>query len=164
MVAGLVGGTALTTLAAIVIAGVSGCGTLHADCTKVSVTASAVQAQGPYAELALSATVSSGGRPLAVVPVKFWVLETGAGLPTGYGEYLGTQKADVDGVARLDRAQGFYGAVLPGKTVTGYYAYIVDTTRVNGALYCGARSAVEPVRCGTSDTCGPMPSSGSVTG
>jgi hypothetical protein len=96
---------------------------------------------------------------MAAIPVKFWVMETGAGLPTGYGEYLGTQKADVNGVARLDRAQGFYGAVLPGKTVTGYYAYIVDTTRVNGALYCGARSAVEPVRCGASDKCGPMPSS-----
>jgi len=138
--------------------GTSACGAVHADCTSVAVRTAPVRTAAPYAQLVITASVTTGGRPLAGVPVNFWVKETGSGLPQDFGETIGTERTDATGVARIDRPQGFYGLLLPGRTVTGYYAEFVEGTKVGTVKYCGVLTPVQPLGCGSAADCGPMPS------
>lgn len=146
-----------TLLTAIAGGGVSGCSLAHGGCTTTDVAVTPVLAQAPSAHFVMTATVTSGGRPLAGAPVNLWVEETGPHMPSNFTESIGTVHTSADGVARLDRTKGFAGLLLPGRTVTGYYADFVSGTHVGGVPYCGSQTAVQQVRCGAVDTCGPIP-------
>lgn len=150
---------AAAALAAVGVTG-TGCGALHADCTAANVTVTPASAARPYGHLVLTAKVTTDGdEPVIGAPVNFWVDETGANLPMGFGEAIGTQNTDTAGVARIDRQQGFFGLLLPGRTVTGYYAQFIGGTKVADVTYCGVTTPPAAVKCGGSnpDTCGPIP-------
>ncbi len=144
-------------LAGVAGGGVTGCSLVHVDCTTADVAVTPVHARGPYARVVITATVTSGGKPLVGAPVNLWVHESGPHLPANFSESIGTVRTGINGVARLDREKGFFGLLLPGRTVTGYYADFVGGTKVGGVSYCGAKTPAQPVRCGAVDTCGPIP-------
>lgn len=155
-------GPAAVVAAAVAVGGLcggaSGCGIVHVDCTGVALSAAPVHTAAPYGRLTIPVGVTSGGKPVAGVPVNLWVLESGPNLPAGYSEASGTETTDAAGVARWDRAQGWFGDVLPGDTVTGYYAEFVGGTKKGKTSYCGKKTPVQSFSCGDSAaSCGPMP-------
>ena len=152
---------AAAALAALFLGGLCGgtsaCGAVHADCTSVAVTGGPVHAAAPYGELLIAVSVTADGKPVAGVPVNFWVKDSGPDVPADFAESIGTEKTDAAGVARVDRDRGFFGLLLPGRTVTGYYAQVVPGTKIAGVKYCARQTPVQPLSCGTGTACGPMP-------
>lgn len=138
--------------------GASACGILKVDCTGVAVSIAPVHTSAPYGPLSIPVTVTSGGKPVAGVRVNLWVKSAGPNLPPGFSDYQGTEKTDASGVAHWDRPKGWFGAELPGVTVTGYYAEFVAGTKLGKTKFCGKTTPVQPFSCGQSTTsCGPMP-------
>lgn len=165
--AGIVPFVSAAVLAVAASVSGTGCSALRvgADCTAAKVSVATASASDPYGHLVLTANVTTqDGKPVAGAPVNFWVNETGANVPKDFGESIGTQKTDAIGVARLDRQQGFFGLLLPGRTVTGYYAQFIGGTKAGGVTYCGVTTSPTPVKCGGSDACGPIPPLNQVTG
>lgn len=152
---------AAVALAALLLGGLCGgtsaCGAVHSDCTSVAISAGPVHAEAPYGNLTIPVSVTAGGKPVAGVPVNFWVKETGGDVPADYSESIGSEKTDAAGTARIARSQGFFGLLLPGRTVTGYYAAVAPGTKVAGVTYCAHQTPVQPLSCGTGSACGPMP-------
>lgn len=153
--------TAPAFLAGAVLAATSvsagGCAGLHVVCTAAQVSVASVSASWPYGHFALTAKVTAGSAPVADAPVNFWVDVTGSGLPKGFTEAIGTVKTDATGLAKLDEPEGFFGDVLPGYTVTGYFVQFIGGTKVAGVSYCGVTTSSAAVKCGGSETCGPIP-------
>jgi hypothetical protein len=152
---------AAATLAALFLGGLcsgtSACDIVHENCTSVAMGAGPVHGAAPYGKLEIPVTVTAGGRPVAEMKVNFWVRESGSNIPVDFSEAIGTQKTDASGTARVARDKGFFGLILPGRTVTGYWAQVVPGMTVAGVNYCAHQTQVQPLSCGIGNACGPMP-------
>jgi hypothetical protein len=142
--------------------GMAATGCADPACVPATMTVAPASAPQPYGHLVLTATLKSAdGKPLAGMPLDFSFTVIGPEIPKNdnFTATAGKATTDSTGVARVDLAQGIFGSVLPGDTVTGYtvgYSGIKDPNRI---AVCGdiaiAKSA--PVRCEGSAVCGPAP-------
>lgn len=112
-------------------------------CTGVSLAVHDTHIERITDDLALTATLTADGKPVAGQQINFWLYDKGPGQPPGSGVFVGTKSTGADGAARLTVAGGPAGVLTAGTTPTGFGA-----EKPQRKDYCGAKAKAE-LSCGS---------------
>lgn len=113
------------------------------DCRVTELEVEPITVTDPLAPLALTATLTADGEPVAGAEVDFSTIVEGApNMPEGEtgGGHVGTATTNADGVAEYVREEGIDGLFLPGESFVGYRADFTPLTPVDDERYCRVRN------------------------
>lgn len=91
--------------------------------------------------LALSARLTSDGKPLPGFLLNFYSTVTG-GAENGSGHGIGSATTDANGVARISRPDTLSKALLPGERLTGYLVRFDAAFGNARGNYCSTKVSV----------------------
>lgn len=130
---------AVAAMTAVALAtGTSACGS---GCQGTTLAAHPVTANSPGAPLALSARLTSGGKPLPGFVLNFYSKVTG-GAESGSGHDIGSATTGANGTARVSRPDTLSQALLPGERLTGYQVRFDSTLQSDRGNYCSTKLSV----------------------
>lgn len=136
--AGLVRLSAAMMAAGALATGTTACGS---GCQGTTLTAQPVTVNSPGTPLALSARLTSNGKPLQDFVLNFYSRVTG-GSENGSGHDIGSATTNANGVARISRPDTLSEALLPGERLTGYQVRFDATLQDEQGNHCSARITV----------------------
>jgi hypothetical protein len=123
----------------------AGCAAISAaSCSDTDLSLPPVHVIDLKATLLLTATLTTGDRPVAAAKVSFFIRTVDPARPGPEGGFrTGSGITDNDGVVRYSRKGGLIDVQLMKERVTAYEAEFIPLTKIGGVNYCGAKGRGE---------------------